>query len=207
MTFLFFISQEAESWVLGPNTVAVWIMCHRTGLSVSMVCTFLQILWQPSRIKRLCHDSPGGNSLGSILALWGWTGAWKEVRATWLFQTWSQTWKPSPYRPARLSAAAFSHERFSSGLTELRQFTQSQDMLSPSTRHEPAEPWGGVKKADVWQQGSADRGSSGELEFPECPLIQWSSSPGFQLPSCLPGDQEHLPDFPAGLGSPRVQSF
>lgn len=95
-----------------------------------------------------------------------------------------------PHTPAGLSAAAFRHEKFSPGLTELMQFTQSQDMLSPSTRHGPAEPWGGVKRADGWQQGSADWGSSGEFKFPECPLIQWSSSPGFQLPSCLPSEQE-----------------
>lgn len=37
-----------------------------------------------------------------------------------------------PYTPARFSAAAFRHERFSSRLTELVQFTQSQDMLPPA---------------------------------------------------------------------------
>lgn len=200
MTFLFFISWEAESRVLGPNTVA---LCHRTGLLWAWYVPFRKFYCHQAKSKDcvmiLLEVTPRGPS--RPLEVGQGPRGKSELRDFFRHGAEPGSWVPCT--PARLPAAAFRHERFSLGSKNWCSSHSLRTCLPPSTRHGPAEPWGGVKKADGWQQGSADQGNSGEFEFPQCLLIWWSSL----LPSCLPGNQEHLPDSPAGLGSPRGQSF
>lgn len=170
------------NWV--PTQLQSWIRRQRTGSSVSMICTFLQLLLQPSQIKGPRRDSPGRTSgVG-----WG-PGGNSDLRD--FFKDRSRT-PPSPLHTSTILGSwihAWKGFLGEAGIGAAHRVTGQ--VLSQHTSRR-AEPWGGVKTV----KGSGaqrPRGALAGSSFRECQIQMVVLLSGLQLPSCLQGSPEHPP--------------
>lgn len=171
MTFLFFILWEAESWVLGPNTVA---LCHRTGLLWAWYVPFRKFYCHRAKSKDcvmiLLEVTPRGPS--RPLEVGQGPREKSELRDFFRHGVKPGTWVP--WTPARLPAAAFRHERFSLGSENWCSSHSLRTCLPPAHVTGPQNPGEVLRKQ---MAGSRAQQTRGVLESSNFPSACWYGGP------------------------------